>query len=33
MNSVLIEFEDGARHVVSRYAVRKRKEEDGLNEA
>ncbi|WP_199857788.1 hypothetical protein [Erythrobacter sp. EC-HK427] len=25
MNSALIEFEDGARHVVSRFAIRKRK--------
>ena len=25
MNSVLVEFEGGARHVVSRYAVRKTK--------
>lgn len=24
MNSCLVEFEDGTRHVVSRYAVRKR---------
>ena len=23
MNSIMIEFEDGVRHVVSRYAVRK----------
>jgi len=25
LNSILIEFEDGTKHVVNRYAVRKRK--------
>lgn len=28
MNSIQIEFEDGVRHIVSRYAVRKRKSEE-----